>query len=355
MKQSIKLKAILFLFSLLICVITTHGQKDSKRNITQLKELPAKKTHITKEIEAQIIEIVKPVKEKIEKLFNEDITGTYASYSAEMQKLSQVKDNKEQFSLLQKFQKKYYPFVRKIWDQAKIDDAAFQQKLKNLFPANIKEIITFGDFLNFTIGSTHQKPTPPPPPPTPPAPTNICINANSLFRGATAFEASIIGGARVQVAPANPPSPPEIVAGADAALLGIYKCEGWLHNTVSMPGTFPIDNKSLRSKKTFDWLGMGTAFTILGCSWSTVAYTTNANTDDFSVDGEMYSVVAPVTFVQFINKSSTRTEETVNPKTDLRTVQFGITCYASASASIFLSYAHANSSCALWKWDICEE
>lgn len=355
MKHSIKLSAILFLFSLLACTIS-YSQRDLKNAVTQLKELPEIKAHITKEIEAQIIEIVKPVKDRIEKLYNEDVTGNYASYSSEIEKLGKITDSKEKRSMAQEIQKKYYPFIKNIWDQAKIDEAMYKQKLISIFPANVKETIRFGEFLNFTMGSSHQKPPPPPAPSSAPeAPKNICVNANSLFRGTFGVEGGAIGGTRVQVAPANPPSPAEIVAGADAAILGFYRCAGWLHNTVTMPGTFPIDNKLLRATKRFDWMGFGVAYTLLGCAWSTVAYTTDANTTDFNVSGEIYSVVAPVTFIQITDQSTSKTEESVIPKTDLKSVQFGITCYASASSSIFLSYGNASSSCALWKWDICEE
>lgn len=348
MKHSIKLSAILLLLSLLACTIS-YSQRDVMNAVTQLKELPKINAHITKEIEAQIIEIVKPVKERIEKLYNEDVSGNYASYSSEIEKLGKITDSKEKKSTAQNIQKKYYPFIKKIWDQAKIDEEMYKQKLISIFPDNVKETIRFGEFLNFTMGSSHQKPAPPP------APVNICVNANSLFRGTFGVEGGAIGGTRVQVAPANPPSPAEIVAGADAVILGFYRSEGWLHNTVTMPGTFPIDNKSLRATKSFDWHGRGIAYTVLGCAWSTVAYTTDANTTDFNVMGEIYTVVAPVTFIQIIEQNTSKTEESVIPKTDLKSVQFGITCYASASSSIFLSWGHATSSCALLKWDICEE
>ena len=355
MKHSIKLSTIFFLFSLLACTIS-YSQKDVKNAVTQLKQLPKIKAHITKEIEAQITEIVRPVKDQIEKLYNEDATGNYASYSSDIEKLSKITDSKEKISMAQKIKKRYYPFIKKIWDQAKIDEEMYKQKLINIFPANVKETIRFGEFLNFTMGSSYQKPpAPPPPAPSPEAPVNICANANALFRGTFGVEGGAIGGTRVQVAPANPPSPAEIVAGADALILGFYKSEGWLHNTVTMPGTFPIDNKLLRSTKKFDWRGSGVAFTLLGCAWSTVAYTTDANTTDFTVSGEIYSVVAPVTFIQTIDQTASKTEESVLPKTDLKSVQFGITCYASASSSIFLSWGNATSSCAMWKWDICEE
>src|SRR5687768_1866052 len=112
MKHSIKLSVILFLFSLLACTIS-YSQKDLKNGVTQLKELPKINAHITKEIEAQIIEIVKPVKDRIENLYKEDVTGNYASYSSEIEKLGKITESKEKMSMAQKIQKKYYPFIKK--------------------------------------------------------------------------------------------------------------------------------------------------------------------------------------------------------------------------------------------------
>ncbi len=339
---------------LLVCTMlfaqNSIGQKEAR--VEQLKELPASKAHITKEIETQIIEIVKPVKDKIEKLFNEDLTGNAKAYRDDLEKISKITDAKEQTLQLQNVQKKYYAFIKGIWAQAKINDADYQQKLKSIFPSKIRETIRFGDFLNFKMGGSYQKD---PPPPAPPAPAGICVDANAMFRGTFGVDGGAIGGTRVIVAPARPPSPAEIVASATTAIVGIYRSQGWLHNTISIPGTFPIDSKLIRSKKTFSWRGTGTAFTFLGCSWSTVAFSTNPDSDDFSNGGEIHSVVAPVTFIQGIDEQTTMAEESLIPKTDLHGIQFGITCYASASASIFLSFATSTSSCALTKWEICEE
>jgi hypothetical protein len=349
--KSLNIHTFVLLACTLLCAKNSFAQKEG--NVQQLKELPKSVAHITPEIESQIIAIVKPVKDKIEQLFKEDATGTYAAYAAEMEKISKVTNLKDKFAQLQQFQKKYYPFVKDTWAKAKINDADYQLKIKAVFPAKARETISFGDFLNFSMGGSYQKPAPPPPPP--PAPTNICVNANSFFRGTFGMDGSVIGGTRVQVVPARPPSPAEIVAGSDAAILGFYRSQGWIRNTIAIPGQFPSDGKSLRATKSFNWTGMGTAFTILGCSWSTVAYTTNPDSDDFSIGGEIYSVVSPVTFIQMITKRTSKTEESVLSKTDINGIWFGITCYTSASSSIFLSYAHSNSSCGLTRWDICEQ
>jgi hypothetical protein len=159
----------------------------------------------------------------------------------------------------------------------------------------------------------------------------------------------------VQVVRANPPSPAEIVTSTDAAILGIYRGQGWIRNTISIPANFPNNNKLIRIKKTFDWRGMATAYSVIGLSWATVAFSTNGSSTDFNNGGEIHTAVAPVTWLCILNKTVSRTEETVVSKTDLTGIQFGMTCYVQANSSVFLSYAHGNSFGALMKWELCEE
>ncbi len=349
MTIQLKLPAFLFIVITLLFVEKTTAQK----GIEQIKELPKNKTHITKEIEVKIIEVVKPVKEIIEKLLEEDASGNYGAYKAAINKVKELKSAEEKSRLLLNIQEKFYPFFKSIWSMAKIDEPVYQQKLKDLFPAQVKETIRFTDFLNFTMGGGSQKPTPPPPPP--PASKNLCLNGHDFFKGTFGVDGGAIGATRVQVARANPPSPAEIVASADAVLLGIYRGQGWIRNTISVPANFPNDSKPIRIRKTFDWRGMATAYSVIGISWATVAFSTNGNSTDFNNGGEIHTAVAPVTWICILNKMVSRTEETVVSKTDLTSIQFGITCYVQANSSIFLSYAHANSGCALMNWELCEE
>lgn len=344
--KSFKIHTIVLLACILLCAKNSFAQKEG--NVQQLKELPKSVAHITPEIEKQIVDIVKPVKEKIEKLFNEDITGTAKTYASDMEKINKITDVTDKMQQLKNLEKKYYPFIKNTWALAKIDEADYQQKLRSIFPSHVKETIRFGEFLNFSMSSGNQKPAPPP------APVNICVDANAMFAGSFATGGGPIGGARVQVAPARPPSPAEIVTSTNSVALGVFAAQGWIRNTISIPGTFPLDAKSVRSKKTFDWRGNATAFTFLGCSWATVAFSTNPDSD-FSVGGETHSIVTPVTFILWINERTAMTEETVIPKTNLPAIRFGITCFASSSTSLFLSFSHSSSTCALTQWQVCEE
>lgn len=357
MKQRTKIASNLLaaLMLLLLHAGSLFAQKEPAQKIEQV-QLPKNTGHITPKIESQINELVKPVREQLEKLYNADKTGTYKSYVEEMKAISKISDLNKRRTSLKEFEKKYYPFVKKIWNTAAIDEAFYQQKLRGLFEPQIRETIRFSEFLNFSISSGSQALPPPPPAPPAPAPNNVCVDANKMFRGSRGVEESVIGGAGVAVLPANPPIPAQILAEADAALLGIYKAAGWLRNTVSIPGTFPIDAKMVRVKKTFDWVGWGAAFTLFGCSWSTVAFSTDTEDHQFNIRGQMHTVVSPVTFLLTIDKRvNTTIEELLIPKTDLRLIKSGMVCFAMASASLFLSYGNANSGGTILKWEICEE
>lgn len=352
MKLHYKFATCCLLISSLLLSTLSHAQKTKNKNIEK-EEMPAVKAHMTKELEEKIGEVVRPAKEQLEKLLNEDATGNFTKYKDDLRRLNELKNDDERKALFQKMQKSYYPFIKKIWDQAKIDEKEYQMKIKNLFPPDQREIIRFTEFLNFTMSSTNQKPAPPPPPP--PAPANICVNANNLFRGSVGFDGGAIGSAEVIVAPANPPSPAEIVVSAGTGILGSYRGRGWIRNTATVPATFPSNYKVLRSKKTFDWNGYASAATILGVCWSTVAFSTSPDDNNFSVAGEIHTAVAPLLYMCVVNKKTSRTEEEVFTKNNTRGYQFGITCYGTSTASIYFSYSHALSAAAIWKWEICEE
>jgi hypothetical protein len=345
-------------FTMLLLLVTIPGltalmaQREPGAKVQQVKELPKSKVHITKEIEKQIIEVVKPVTEQLDKLVKQDLSGNFKSYTDAIGKLKTITNAEELKNAYTQIQKKYYPFIKKLWDQAKIDEPLYQQKLRQLFPADQRETIRFSEFLNFTMGSSSQKDPPSPAPPQ--APNNICIDANTMFRGSFGMDGGAIGDVRVQVVPANPPSQAECIVSAGCGIIGSYRGQGWLRNSASIPGTFPFDTKSLRCKKTFGWSGTASAVAALGLSWATVAYSTSPNAD-FAMGGEIYTATAPVLWFCTITKRTTKTEETLVAKTDLPTAQFGITCYGQATSSIYLSYANALSGAGIKPWEICEE
>jgi hypothetical protein len=352
MKHSINRLTLLLLLLTIPGITALMAQRELSGKVQQLKELPKSKVHITKEIEKQMTEVVRPVTEQLEKLVKEDASGSYKSYTDDIAKLKTISNTKELNSAISQMQKKYYPFIKKLWDQAKIDEPSYQQKLRQLFPADQRETIRFGEFLNFTMASSNQKPDFPPAPPPPPA--NICIDANAMFRGSFGIDGGAIGDVRVQVVPANPPSMAECIVSAGCGIIGSYRGQGWIRNTATIPGTFPFDTKSLRCTKSFNWTGIASAVAALGISWATVAYSTSPNVD-FAVGGEIYTAVAPVLWFCTINKRTTKTENTLVAKTDLPAAQFGITCYGQATSSIYLSYANAHSSAGVKPWGICEE
>lgn len=338
MKHFFKPQVLAFLACALLSVQASLAQKGSGE--VQNVKLP-----FTKEMEDKVATIVQPVKETLEKLFKEDQSGNYAAYAEEVRKLDQVKSWEEKKKGVQNMQKKYYPFIKKIWDQAKIDEKAYQQKLRDVFPPEMKETIRFTEFLNFTVSGTSQKPTPPPPPPPPPpsAPANICMDAATKFFSQQKVTQSAIGKANVFVIPSR------ISTDCVSEYAGHTQATGWTLSDIKIPGTFPSDNKKLRITKTYTWNAYATAITILGSSFATIC----TSTDNFSND-VFIRTWAPVVFGSTVSRNEVRTVQTVISKQSLLNTRFGITAYCDTFAGAF-ALSVSSSNCDNLVWSICEE
>jgi hypothetical protein len=94
---------------------------------------------ITKAMEDAVVEIVQPVKDVVEKLLNEDNTGTYRAYKEDAERLIKSIDATEREELTKQIQEKYFEFFKEVWAKADVDEAAYQQKIKEVFPKEIQE------------------------------------------------------------------------------------------------------------------------------------------------------------------------------------------------------------------------
>ncbi len=338
MKHSSKLQVLAFML-IALC--------SSQQSIAQ-KERPVKnggvqdiKLPFTKEMEEKVVAVVQPVKEKIEQLFKEDPSGNYAAYADEVRKLDQLKNIEEKKLQIQKIQKKYYPFIKMIWDQAKIDEKDYQQKLRDIFPPEMKETIRFTEFLNFSVSGS-QKPAPPPPPP-PPSPANICIDGATNFFSIQRVVQSAIGKANVHIVPNR------IQTNCVSEIAGHTQAQGFILSDIKIPGTFPSDNKKLRITKSYTWSGYATAITILGASFATMA----TSTDNFSND-VFIRCWAPVIFASSVSKNEVRTVQTLINKQFLLNIRFGLHTYCDTYAGAF-ALSISSSNCESLMWSVCEE
>ncbi len=331
MKHSVKLLSIVIMLIALTSAQRSIAQKGDVQNI----KLP-----FTKEMEDKVIAVVQPVKEKIEQLFKEDQSGNYTAYAEEVRKLKQMKSLDEQKSAIQQIQKKYYSFIKKTWDQAKIDENDYQQKLKNIFPPEMRETIRFTEFLNFSV-SGNQKPAPPPPPP--PAPSKICVDASNTFFTTERTTKYVNSNESVMI------SNHFGTVSTGAAVAGYVNASGWILSNITIPGTFPSDNKLLRITKSYEWWAYATAFSVIGCAFATTSTSTENLTTDVFI-----RCWAPVTWFSTIEKNEVRTVQTLVNKRFMMNIRFGVNVYADSYGALAAGGVGGSSFNNLM-WSVCEE
>lgn len=331
MKQSGKL--LLTLIALLIVQIVV-AQKEN--NEVQKIKLP-----FTKEMEEKVAATVEPVREQLEKLLNEDASGNYAAYKEDIRKADQLKSAEQKHKAVMNILKKYHPFIKETWNKAKIDEKYFQQKIKEIFPPEMKETIRFGEFLNFEVSGTSGKPSPPPPPP--PAPSKICIDATTRFFGKKEITQTALAKATAVVVRNS------IRTDCVSEIAGHTQASGWILSDIKIPGSFPDDDKNLRITKNYLWNAFATAITILGSSFATIS----TSTDNFSSD-VFIRTWAPVIFGSTISRNEARTVQTIVNKKFLLNIRFGVNAYCDTYAGAF-ALSISSSNCDNLVWSVCEE
>lgn len=319
----------------------------------QLRRLPESKSDateklhvklpVTEEMTAAVIAVVKPIREVVEKLLNEDKTGMYEAYKKDAETLSAMKDPFEKRKFVEAIHEKYFDFFSEVWKKADVDEGAYQEKIKNIFPREIGETIKFKEFLTFSMHV--KKPTrdhnPVPPAPPAPAPENICMNPATLWFGIRHEDHGGISVARADVDHEN------VHAFSLASVAGYGNATAGLASDITIPGTFPDDDRLLRVKKTFTWKAEITAFSFIGCSFASVYVTTVANE-------EYLRLWAPVTWIAFDNFDEQKMEEYLIQKKFLYNIRYGVSVNADSFAEILAS-STSSSTCLDVKWSICEE
>lgn len=298
---------------------------------------------VTEEMTAAVIEVVKPIREVVEKLLNEDKTGTYEAYKKDAQVLSTMKDPIEKEKFVASIHEKYFEFFSEVWKKADVDEEAYQKRIKNIFPIEVQETIKFKEFLTFSMHV--KKPTrdqhPNPPAPPAPAPENICLNPATLWFGIKHEDHGAISVARADVDHEN------VHAFSLASVAGYGNATAGLASDITIPGTFPDDDRLLRVKKTFTWKAEITAFSFIGCSFASVYVTTVANE-------EYLRLWAPVTWIAFDKFDEQKMEEYLIQKKFLYNIRYGVSVNADSFAEILAS-STSSSTCLDVKWSICEE
>jgi len=331
----------IFLFSLAF----TSGLQAQFDKPVKTKDPVSFQIPYTKDMENKLIEVVKPVRDQVEKLLKEDGSGRYQAYADEVGLVAKLKKPEEKMTAIKQIRSKYVDFIRKIWAAAKIDEPLYQSKIKNIFPPDIRETIQFGEFLTFTSSSKtrNHQPPPPPPPPSPTSPTIKCIDGLSLFFGYSYVSPSLIAKGSSMVMGAN------LLTDAVAEVAGLCQSQGAVLSNINIPGTFPDDNKLLRVKKSYTWNAYAFAISVIGCSFTSISHAT-----DNSNDREFTRVWAPVIFISSINRNELVIDEMLIQKKFMQNIRYGMMAYCDAFSEL-ISSSTSGSNCFNITWNVCEE
>ncbi len=323
MIKQFRLQTKIFVLALLASLqfITAHAQKGQG---------------ITQEMISRVGEIVKPLKEQADNLLKSDATGTFKTYQRDVAALNKMKNNAEKSKASMKIMEKYASFFKEVWTKLKVDEKAYQAKIRSVFPAEIGERIIFQPYLNFSYSSSTNTNTEPPPAP---APGNKCIDVCTIAAGEITGNSGLIAGGGGSYGNCF------LTAHSWGVVAGGNNLYSSLKNNISIPGTLPADSRKLRVTKKFELKQEAVAFAILGFGFSETRVTTYSRS-------EYLMAMAPVIFASSKLSQKTCSEEYLLEKPEVAK------SIIKASANTFAYFITGNwsySNCTGIKWTICEE
>ncbi|MFC0774878.1 hypothetical protein [Terrimonas alba] len=293
---------------------------------------------VTKEQLNQLNEVVKPVKETIDKLLAEDQTGTYEQYRKDVDLLRKVKNTEEKAGLTQKILTGYQFFFDKIWEKANVDEKDYQIKIRSIFSPATAELIHFDPYLGFTIiTSTNPGSNPPPPAPDPRA--DICINdVCAKASGEVKGSSYLISGGGGSYGNCF------VKATAWGAVASFSEISSALKNNIAIPGAIPLDNRRLAVTVDYDVKLQATAFAVLGASMA------SASVSEYS-SREYMMVFSPIIFA-----NSKQLQKTVHSSYTIEKSQIS-SGKISAGSTVFnavISGSWGNAEASNIRWTVCE-
>jgi hypothetical protein len=293
-----------------------------------------KATAVSSEMINMVSEIVKPIRDKMDKLLKEDVSGTYKAYEADVNLLKKLKTNAEKSKATKELKEKYGAFMKRNWNKLKVDENMYQAEIRKVFPPSLRERIVFQEYLNFSIlvpfiiTST-----------SPPTTENKCVDVCSIAAGEVTGTGGLIASGGGSYGNCF------IKASSWALIAGKNVLTAELKNNITIPGTFPADQKKLRVKVSFDTKQEATAIALFGTSIATSVIKT------FNGIQELYAV-APITWITSLSASKSYSEEYVIEKSEIS--KSIISAYAE-SVSVLITGNWCLSECNNIKWTICEE
>ena len=293
---------------------------------------------ITKEQLNKLNEIVKPVKETIDKILAEDQEGTYEQYKKEVDLLRKIKNTEEKAGLTQKILSAYQEFFDKIWEKANVDEKDYQIKIRDIFSPAMAELIHFDPYLGFTI-ITSTTPDASPPPPAPDPRVDVCINdvcakASGEVRG-NSYLISGGGGSYGNCF---------VRANAWGAVASFSEISSTLKNNIAIPGVIPSDNRRLAFTFDYDVKLQATAFAVFGASMASASVSEYASR-------EYMMVFSPIIFA-----NSKQLQKTVHDSYIIEKSQVS-SSKISAGSTVFnavISGSWGNAEASNIRWTVCE-
>jgi hypothetical protein len=293
-----------------------------------------KATSVTSEMINRINEIVKPLREQVDKLLKEDPSGTYKAYEQDVYSLRKLKTNAEKSKATEEIKVKYAPFFKRIWSKMKVDENMYQAEIRKVFPPRLRERIVFQEFLNFSIIVPFVI-TNTIPPATESKCVDVCSIANGELTGAGGLIAS--GGGSYGNC--------FIKANSWSLIAGKNDIKAELKNNITIPGTFPSDPKKLRVKISFDSKQEATAIALFGTSTATTFINT------FNGSQEL-NAIAPVIYIASLSSAKSYSEEYVIEKSEINR---SILNTNAICVSVLLTGSWCLSECNNIRWTVCEE
>lgn len=339
--------------------------EDSKIFIQPIKELNVASTSKHDEVLKQLTSVMQPVIDKLKERMEAN-PEMYKAYQEDIKSVSSLKTMDEKQAKVAQIAKTHYSFVKKIWTEAKIDEPLYQQKIRDVFPDDVRKKIQFGEFLTFqyekakpvapyTPGGSTSNPTNPPiiSKPVDPNPT-ICVDENATATPLFDPLKSGIGSCNHYFYGSNNGAYTNTIKTvADAqGPWGGYSDAAITIDRFSIPGTFPFDSRGLKVSKDYHWKGSAYTISVLGCSMA-YYYETPFFASALKDWQTEICICAPATFMLFSNKKVDKQFVSQGPKSTGNVVSFGLGSGINTGAS-GIAFAGGESSVQSKKWQICE-
>ncbi|MFI5133088.1 MAG: hypothetical protein ACHQEB_02075 [Chitinophagales bacterium] len=292
---------------------------------------------ITQDEIRQITEIVKPLRDQLEK----QLTGnaTYNAYVEDLKKIHASTNVKEKSNLTNQVIQKYTGFFKELWSAAKVDEQSYQQKIRRVFPGDLGGLLQFSDFLDFTL-ITSSTPTRTIIPNTPPS--DKCLDVCSMATGDITSGSALVADAGGVWGNCFLRT---YAWGVTGNPIGAAEANGHLLNNIRIPGTLADDGRNLRVNISYDLRQDVTCLSSIGGGYAETRLITFQS-------NEGLVAYAPLIWVAHAAKNKSIVENYVLLKKNVSLSSFWS---HSGVVSILGSGNWCSSDCNNIKWTICEE